>query len=282
MKHIVVISGKGGTGKTVLSASFAALAGNAVLADCDVDAANLHLLLDPQVLERHPFSGGATARIDRERCTLCGACRDVCRFGAISEAQGVDPFSCEGCGVCSRVCPTGAITMADNLSGEWFVSTTRCGPLVHARLGIAQENSGKLVTLVKQNAQRIAQQENRDWVIVDGPPGIGCPVMASLAEAELALIVTEPTLSGMHDMERAVALAQQFGIRAGVVVNKYDVNLDNTRRIRRLCQDMQVELLAQLPYSEEVPRSLVAGVPVVELGESRIVGDIAGLWEKIR
>jgi MinD superfamily P-loop ATPase len=281
MKQIVVISGKGGTGKTVLTASFAALTKNAVFADCDVDAADLYLLLKPQTQKRHAFRSGKTARIDQQLCQRCQKCIDACRFEAIGEDFTVDAISCEGCGVCSHVCPAGAVTMRENDSGEWFISQTSYGPMVHAKLGIAEENSGRLVTLVKQQARKIAEEENKDCIIVDGPPGIGCPVIASLANADLALIVTEPTLSGIHDMERVADVARHFGIPAKVVINKYDINLKNSRAIRDVCQDRNVDVLGELPFSEDVPKSLIEGLPIVEFRDSQIARDIITLWKKI-
>jgi len=211
MKQLVVISGKGGTGKTVITAAFAALAKNKVMADCDVDAADLHILLMPEIIERHDFSGGRTAIIDKTKCNNCGTCISQCRFEAISEETfTVDPISCEGCGVCFRVCPKGAISMENNKSGEWFISSTPYGPFVHARLGIAEENSGKLVAVVRQNAKLIAGKEKRDLIIIDGPPGIGCPVISSISGTDAVLVVTEPTLSGVHDMKRVLELAGHF------------------------------------------------------------------------
>ena len=281
MKEIVVISGKGGTGKTVLTASFAALAKNACFADCDVDAADLHLLLNPKIREKHEFRSGKTAKIDKTLCEQCGDCITACRFNTISEDFTVDPISCEGCGICSFACPAGAVMMQENMSGEWFISNTKYGPMVHAKLGIAEENSGKLVTLVRQNAKRIAAEEKRDYVIIDGPPGIGCPVIASLANVDLALIVTEPTLSGIHDMERVADVAKHFGVSAKVVINKYDINLKNTKNIRKICKDRNMEVLAELPFSEDVVRSLVKGMPVVEFCNNRISEDIVNLWKKM-
>ncbi len=282
MKQIIIISGKGGTGKTVLTASFAALAKNKVMADCDVDAADLHLLLKPEIKERHEFKSGKTAKIDKKLCTQCGECITVCRFNAVSENFIVDPVSCEGCAICSLICPVEAIKMEENLSGEWFVSSTKYGPMVHAKLGIAEENSGKLVTLVRQKAKEIAEGENKDYVIVDGPPGIGCPVIASLANIDLALIVTEPTLSGIHDMERIADVAKHFSVPTEVVINKYDINLKNTQEIRKICQDRNVEVLGELPFSEDVIRSLVKGVPIVEFCNGQIAKDIVALWEKVK
>lgn len=282
MKQIVIISGKGGTGKTILTASFAVLAQNKVMADCDVDAADLHLLLKPEIRESHEFRSGTTAKIDRNLCEECGECMNACRFNAISENFYVDPISCEGCTVCSFVCPAGAITMEENVSGEWFISETKYGPMVHARLGIAEENSGKLVTLVRQKAQQRAEEENKDYIIIDGPPGIGCPVIASLANVDLALIVTEPTLSGIHDMERITSVSKHFNVPTKVVINKYDLNIKNSEQIKRICDDKGIEVFARLPFSKKVSQSIVQGVPLVEFCNDQIVGDITHLWEKIK
>jgi len=282
MKQIVIISGKGGTGKTVLTASFAVLAENKVMADCDVDAADLHLLLHPAIKERHEFRSGKTAIIDRELCQECGECITVCRFDAISRNFQVDPISCEGCAVCSFICPAEAISMEENISGEWFISETRYGPMVHARLGIAEENSGKLVSKVREVAKEIAEKENCDYIIIDGPPGIGCPVIASLANVDLALLVTEPTLSGIHDMERIALVAQHFNVPTKVVINKYDINLQNTDDIKRICAAKDIEVLAQLPFSQKVIQSIVEGMPVVKYCDDQITKDIALLWERIR
>ncbi|MEW6215200.1 MAG: ATP-binding protein [Nitrospirota bacterium] len=282
MKQIVVISGKGGTGKTVLTASFAALATNKVMVDCDVDAADLHLLLQPEIKERHEFRSGVTAMIDKELCQGCGECISVCRFDAISENFTVDPISCEGCTICSYVCPAGAITLEENVSGEWFISRTKYGPFVHAKLGIAEENSGKLVTVVRQAAKEITEKENLDYIIIDGPPGIGCPVIASLANVDLALIVTEPTLSGIYDMERVAQVSKHFGVPTKVVINKYDINPDNSEDIKKICQKEDIEVMAQLPFSQEVSESIVQGVPLVEFCSDRIAQDISLLWERIK
>jgi MinD superfamily P-loop ATPase len=282
MKQIVVISGKGGTGKTVLTASFASLAKNKVMADCDVDAADLHLLLQPEIKERHEFRSGVTATIDKELCQGCGECISVCRFNAISGDFTIDPISCEGCTICSYVCPVGAIKLEENLSGEWFVSETKYGPFVHAKLGIAEENSGKLVSVVRQKAKEIAEKENLDYVIIDGPPGIGCPVIASLANVDLAMIVTEPTLSGIHDMERVAQVSKHFGVPTKVVINKYDINPDNSVEIKKICQKGDIEVVAQLPFSQKVSESIVQGVPLVEFCSNGIVQEVSSLWERIK
>lgn len=282
MKQIVIISGKGGTGKTILTASFATLAKNKVMVDCDVDAADLHLLLQPEIKERHEFRSGLTACIDMGTCEQCGQCISVCRFDAIGADFKVDTVSCEGCTICSYVCPAGAITLEENISGEWFISDTKYGSLVHAKLGIAEENSGKLVTQVRQKAKEIAEKENLDYVIIDGPPGIGCPVIASLANADLALIVTEPTLSGIHDMERVAQVSKQFGITTKVVINKYNINPDNSQEIKKNCNRTNIEVIAQLPFSQKVSESIVKGVPIVEFCTNEIAQDISFLWERIK
>jgi MinD superfamily P-loop ATPase len=289
MKEIVVLSGKGGTGKTTIVASFAALAKNKVLCDCDVDAADLHLLLKPKVEETHEFRSGQTAIIDEKLCTRCGLCEEVCRFGAIKDLK-VDATACEGCGFCAQVCPENAITMEENLAGHWYISETKYGPLVHARLGIAQENSGKLVNVVRQNARSIGQKEGLEYIITDGPPGIGCPVISSLSGANLALLVTEPTLSGMHDLERVIGVCRHFGVPALVCINKYDLNEDNTCQIERYCLEQGIEVAAKLPFDNIVTESLINGIPVVEYyvveyyrGSIRgsIVQQLETLWSKI-
>jgi MinD superfamily P-loop ATPase len=280
MKEIVVLSGKGGTGKTTIVASFAALAKNKVLCDCDVDAADLHLLLKPKAKETHEFRSGQTAVIDEKLCTRCGLCQELCRFEAITDLK-VDPTACEGCGFCVRVCPEDAITMEENLAGHWFVSSTKYGPLVHARLGIAQENSGKLVTVVRQNARSIVQKERFEYIITDGPPGIGCPVISSLSGANLALLVTEPTLSGIHDLERVIGVCRHFGVPPLICINKYDLNEDNTGQIERYCLEQGIEVAGKLPYDNIVTESLINGIPVVEYSRNGVSRQIEATWHKI-
>jgi len=283
MKQILIISGKGGTGKTVLTASFAALCKNKVMADCDVDAADLHLILHPEVKERHEFRSGKTARIDQELCNKCGKCKDVCRFDAVTHKDNfvIDSIACEGCGLCARICHERAIQMKENLSGEWFISATKYGPLVHAKLGIAEENSGKLVAQVRKVAKELAEKENKDFVIIDGPPGIGCPVIASLTGVDFALIVTEPTVSGIHDMKRVLEVAGHFKVKCGVVVNKYDLNEDVTKDIENYCREIKVEVLEKIPFSKEVSKSIVNGVPVVSFCKDGTEKKIVELWQRI-
>jgi MinD superfamily P-loop ATPase len=280
MKEIVVLSGKGGTGKTSIVASLAALAQSKVLADCDVDAADLHLLLKPAVKEGKEFWSGQVAFIDRDKCTECGLCRELCRFDAIGDFQ-VDPISCEGCGFCYQVCPVDAITMKDSMSGRWFISETKYGYLCHARLGIAQENSGKLVALVRQNAKLIAERENLDYIITDGPPGIGCPVISSLSGANLALLVTEPTLSGIHDLERVIGVCRHFGVPVLVCVNKHDLNEENTHRIESYCCKEGIEVAANISFDNVMTEAIVQGLPVVEYSDGKVTQQIKKLWEVI-
>src|SRR4030042_1509228 len=263
MQEVVVLSGKGGTGKTSIAGSFAALAENKVLVDCDVDAADLHLLLQPAIGEKHEFWSGQVAFIDEEKCKRCGLCQEVCRFKEILDFM-VDRASCEGCGFCSYICPAEAITMKENMAGHWFISDTKYGPLVHARLGIAQENSGKLVALVRQQGRQMAEKKGVDYIISDGPPGIGCPVISSLSGANLALLVTEPTLSGIHDLERDIGVCQHFGVPALVCINKYDVNEDNTHQIESYCLAQETEVVAKIPFDNVFTEARVHGMPVVK------------------
>ena len=280
MKEVVILSGKGGTGKSSIAASLAVLAQNKVLADCDVDAADLYLLLRPEVKKSEEFWSGQVAVIDKEKCTECGLCQELCRFGAI-EDYFVDEVSCEGCGFCSRICPVDAIAMQPCMAGHWFVSDTEYGTLVHARLGIAQENSGKLVTVVRNNAKLVAEGQNIDWIISDGPPGIGCPAIASLSGASLALLVTEPTLSGIHDLERVLGLCRHFGILPVVCINKYDINEENSYRIEDYCHQEGVEVAAKIPFDNVVTEALVHGLPVVEYSSNRVALQIRELWQII-
>ena len=280
MKELVVLSGKGGTGKTSIVASLAALAQSKVLADCDVDAADLHLVLQPNTRENHEFWSGQVAVIDEEKCTQCGLCQDLCHFGAISDFK-VDPVSCEGCGFCFNICPAEAIVMKESMSGHWFISDTKYGPLVHARLGTAQENSGKLVALVRQQARGIAESDQLDYIISDGPPGIGCPVISSLSGANLALLVTEPTQSGIHDMERIVDVCRHFGVPALVCINKHDINEDNTSSIEKYCLSQGLKVAAKIPFDNVVTEAIVKGVPVVEYSQGRVTTEIESLWQHV-
>ena len=288
MREIVVISGKGGTGKTSLSASFAYLAEqDAVVCDCDVDAANMHLLLDADFKDQRDFYSGELANIDPEICTNCGDCFDVCRFDAISketEYHVVDPISCEGCHYCSRVCPADAITMQIQKAGDVFVSDIKNGAkMVHAKLGFAAENSGKLVSKVKQIAKEIALKEDKKYVITDGSPGIGCPVIASLSGANLVVLVTEATVSGLHDLKRVHALTKTFNLRVVCMINKYDLNNDITSEIKDYLVKENVEEIARFPYDENFTKAISVAKPIVEFNEAcELAEQIKASWEKIK
>ena len=268
MKQLVILSGKGGTGKTSVAAALAHLASQdlpIVLADADVDAANLELVLDPVRLEEQVFMGGQVAVIEPDKCQLCGICHDVCRYDAIrpgDDQYRVDPLACEGCASCMHQCPEGAIHMEEQQAGLWFRSDTRFGPLFHAHLFAAQENSGKLVTMVKQQGRLLALDEGRELLIVDGPPGIGCPVISASAGADLALLVVEPTVSGIHDLERALGTVTHFRVPALVCINKADLNPVQTAAIEAYCATQGIEIVGKLPYDTVVTKAMVQGQPV--------------------
>ena len=284
MKELVIISGKGGTGKTSVTGSFAALAKNAVLADCDVDAADLHLLLNPDVREEHDFFSGHEAVIREADCIGCGLCEELCRFDAvISENKNfrIDPLACEGCGVCVNFCPAKAIDFPEALCGKWFQSETRHGHMVHARLNIAAENSGKLVSTVRQQAKQVAEKIGTDWLIIDGPPGTGCPVIASITGAEAVLIVTEPTLSGEHDLLRVLQLAKHFKIPAFISVNKWDINPDMTARIEDAAAEAGATIFERIPYDASITKAQIQGLSVVEYNDGPAATAIKTLWEKL-
>jgi len=280
MKQICVISGKGGTGKTILTASMASVVSNKVMSDCDVDAADLHLILHPRIKETHEYFGGFEAIIDADKCIKCGKCEDVCRYNAIEDFQVVS-VACEGCGACEVVCPENAISLEDAQSGHWYVSDTEYGLMVHAKLGIAAENSGKLVSQVRQRAKEIAEEKGLEYVIVDGPPGIGCPVLAALTGIDLAVIVCEPSLSGIHDMERVHGVCSHFGIKDSVVVNKYDINLENTEQVEKWCKENSVPLIGRIRFDQAVTESLVAAVPLVEHSREGAALDMRQVCDEI-
>lgn len=264
MEELVVISGKGGTGKTSLLAAFATLTYGKVLCDADVDAADLHLIMNPQVKERHDFRSGHKAIINQDQCTQCGLCRDLCRWNAISENFVVDPIDCEGCGVCHYFCPEDAIDFPLNKCGEWFISDTRFGPMAHARLGIAEQNSGKLVTLIRHQGRRLAEERNLDLLLTDGPPGIGFPVIASIVGATAVLIVAEPTVSGRHDMERVTELAALFKVRAMLCVNKFDLNPEQGRAIEDFSRESQIIVMGRIPFDPVFTNAMVQGRTIFE------------------
>ncbi len=288
MKELVIISGKGGTGKTSITASFAVLADRAVIADCDVDAADLHLVLSPRINERHEFRSGHEAVICEENCVGCGTCMDNCRFDAVRIKENVsgnstffiDPVGCEGCGVCVRFCPEQAIDFPERLCGEWMISDTRCGPMVHARLGVAAENSGKLVSMVRQEARRIAEERNSSLVIVDGPPGIGCPVIASVTGASLVLVVTEPTVSGEHDLKRVLSLTQHFKIPAVICVNKWDLNPEMADHIEQKARQANARIAGRIRYDRSVTLAQMQERAVVET-DSPCAADIKLIWKQL-
>jgi MinD superfamily P-loop ATPase len=291
MKELVIISGKGGTGKTSITAAFASLAKNTVLADCDVDAADLHLVMAPDIKEKRDFSGGKRASIIAEKCIGCGKCSDLCRFDAINlngsaneaieKTYTVDPLSCEGCKVCVEFCPVKAIEFKDAVNGQWFTSETRFGPMVHAKLGIAEENSGKLVTLIRKEAKRIAEEQNKNLLIVDGSPGIGCPVIASITGADLVLIVTEPTLSGKHDLGRVADLAAGFKIPVLVAINKFDLNPDMTIQIKEDARSRDIKVVGEIRYDEAFTKAQILKSTVLEYTGGVVSEDIKALWRNV-
>jgi len=291
MKELVVISGKGGTGKTSIVASFAAVAKNAVFADCDVDAADLHLVLEPKIKQRIDFSGGKRAAIIAEKCIGCGKCQNLCRFDAIhfngtgnnvlDRTFTIDPVLCEGCKVCVEFCPVDAIEFKDSINGQWFISDTRFGTMVHAKLGIAEENSGKLVTLIRKEAKKIAQEQKKDLLIVDGSPGIGCPVIASITGADLVLIVTEPTLSGKHDLGRVADLAAGFKIPTLVAINKFDLNPDMTAQIKEDARSRDTKVVGEIRYDEAFTKAQILKSTVLEYTGGVVSEDIKALWRNV-
>jgi MinD superfamily P-loop ATPase len=292
MKEIVIISGKGGTGKTSITASLAALAApKVVLADCDVDAADLHLILKPEILQRTEFRSGHKAIIRLEDCTGCGKCIEVCRFNAVKDGTtwdaypqvkySIDPVACEGCGVCVQFCPLKAIDFDEEICGEWYISQSRFGTMVHAKLGIAAENSGKLVTLVRTEAKKVAQEQAAQYVLIDGSPGIGCPVIASLTAADMALIVTEPTVSGDHDMRRIVGLLKRLRIQAMVCVNKWDINIEATEKIKAFAIDANIDFAGLVRYDKASTAAQRVQKSIVEYCDTGIGEDIREVWGAI-
>ncbi len=280
IKQLTIVSGKGGTGKTTIAAAFAALSRNKVMVDCDVDAADLHLLLRPRVLEKERYYGGRSPHVDLGQCTQCGRCTEVCRFNAIDNGV-VDYISCEGCGFCSHICPENAIKMEQAFSGDWFVSETPYGPFVHARLGIGEENSGKLVTVVRKKAMEVAQERGLELILIDGPPGIGCPVTASITGVNLVLAITEPTLSGIHDLERILELSNHFKIPSMVCINKFDLNLENSNRISSYCEKNGSRLLAKIPFEPKVIEALVQRKTIMDYPCLEVQGVVLKMWEEI-
>ena len=287
MREIVVISGKGGTGKTSLTASFALMgATDVVLADCDVDAADMHLLMQPDLESSEDFYSGQIAYIEQANCISCGICQEVCRFDAISVIEGqyiVAPLDCEGCGYCARVCPTETIINEHLLVGELFVSNIKTGSkMVHAHLGIGADNSGKLVAKVKDEAKALALKFEKDYVLVDGSPGVGCPVISSLSGASFAVLVTEPSISGIHDLKRVYELVKKFNIKAGCIINKADVNIEKQAEIKQFLADEGIENLADLPYDEDFTKAMTLGQTIVEYDNENLTTLLEQAWEKIK
>ncbi|MGY5862179.1 MAG: 4Fe-4S binding protein [Candidatus Thorarchaeota archaeon] len=279
--EIAVVSGKGGTGKTTITAAFAAIADNLILADCDVDAPDLHILLHPEIITKTDFIGSKVAHIDPELCTECGLCSEHCRFEAAHPPE-IDQMACEGCSVCALVCPEHAIEMKDRVSGHLFKSNTRFGPMAHAKLLPGEGNSGKLVTDVRQLGLKLASAEGKERVLIDGSPGIGCPVIATVTGLTMGVVVTEPTLSGVHDMERILSLLQRFKVKSGVIINKYDINIENTEQIEKYCASIGVVVLGRVPFDRTMTKSMVAAKTVPEFAPKHELTEIlTKIWGRI-
>ena len=281
IREFVVISGKGGTGKSTIVSAFASLAKNKILADCDVDAADLHLIFNPEIKHREDFIGGNIAEIERDKCIKCGKCIELCRFDAIRKDFYIDSVACEGCSVCSYFCPVNAINMKPSVSGEVFISNTRFGPFVHARLVPGGENSGKLVTKVRKEAKKLAEERKCDLIIIDGSPGTGCPVISSLAGADTILVVTEPTMSGIHDMERVIELARLFKLSPSVCINKYDINIEMSNEIEEYCKRENIDFAGRLPYDNVATKAMIESKTVIEYADGDFSKHMKLLWQKL-
>lgn len=282
IRELVIVSGKGGTGKTSITAAFASLAENAVLCDADVDAADLHLLMAPRIERRTDFMGGSKAYIRTDDCTSCGRCRELCRFAAISADYVVDHIACEGCGVCVDLCPVAAIDFPVQKCGEWYISSTRFGPMVHARLGIAEENSGKLVSLVRRETMQLAEEKGLGMILTDGPPGIGCPVIAAIGGATALVIIVEPTVSGLHDMARVADLAAHFRVPGLVCINKFDLNPEMTGRIEAYALQRKMRVVGRVPFDPIFTRAMIAGQNILEYDkDSAAAAAISAVWHDI-
>ncbi len=290
MKELVIISGKGGTGKTSVTAAFASLAQNAVIADCDVDAADMHIILEPRVIHSEDFIGGKEAVIDKNKCMSCGRCAKYCRFGAVSfdgpgndlaaKTYRIDPMSCEGCKVCVEICPVNAIDFVEAVNGQWFISETRFGPMVHARLGYGEENSGKLVSLIRQKAKKIATEQNAELIIVDGSPGTGCPVISSISSCDMVLVITEPTLSGMHDLKRVLELTEHFNIPAAAAINKADINEDISGQIEKFADEKKIPILGRIAYDRAFTLAQIEKKTITEYSENSAAQSVKKLWQE--
>lgn len=279
--EIAIISGKGGTGKTTIASAFVAISGDVVMADCDVDAPDLHILLKPDIKQTDDFISSKVAKIDPDVCTLCGLCEEACRFDA-AHPPDIDLIACEGCGVCELVCPEKAITMIDNVSGQIHKSETRYGPMSHAKLHPGEGNSGKLVTEVRTQGLAFAKETGKEIILIDGSPGIGCPVIATVAGLKLGVVVTEPSLSGIHDMKRVLQLLKRFSVKSMVIINKFDINLDNSGDIEQYCKDNDVELIGKIPFDSIMTKSMVAGKTLLEFApEHDITKSLMEMWKRI-
>ncbi|RQD64601.1 MAG: (4Fe-4S)-binding protein [Desulfonatronovibrio sp. MSAO_Bac4] len=284
MHEVVVISGKGGTGKTSLTGAFAHLAENKIICDLDVDAPDLHILLSPDLARTEDFYSGREAVIDNSRCQMCGTCLDMCQYRAVSfdgEKYFIDPLRCEGCKVCVSFCPDEAIDFPERYCGKWFMSSTRFGTMIHARLFPGAENSGRLVTLLRNQAREKAKQEGKDLILCDGAPGIGCPVISSLSGTNLAVVVTEPTLSGLHDLQRVAELCSHFKIKVAVVINKFDLNSEQSRKIEKYCREKGFELAGNIPYDPEFTTAMVDKKVVTEVQNTKVGQEVRKIWDQI-
>lgn len=288
MKQFTVISGKGGTGKTTLAAAFASLAEDAVIADCDVDAANMHLILKPEILKAEDYFGLKVARINPEMCIKCGLCREFCRYEGVNENYEIDPYNCEGCAVCTIVCSEKAVFMVEKISGQVFSSETRIGPMSHAKLYMGEEASGKLINAVRSNAKKLSEEYSKSLIIIDGPPGTGCSVIAAITGVDLVVIVSEPTVSGIHDLKRVLELAGHFRIPTVVCINKCDINEEKTRLIEEYCTSIGISILCRLPYDEITTEAMLQGKTIIEYAENNasvnqcnFVSQVRGIWTKI-
>ena len=280
LREIVILSGKGGTGKTTIASSFSLLPPKKIVVDADVDAPDLHIVLKPKILEAYVFRGNKVAIIDKNICNGCGLCREYCRFDAVNEDFTIDEHLCEGCALCYFVCPEGAITLVEKESGNWFVANSRSGIMLHARLIPGEENSGKLITLMRKRAREIAAETGVSLILIDGPPGIGCPAISSITGVTDAVIVTEPTASGVHDMKRIIELAKHFGVKMYVIINRFDINEDYCAQIEDICQSEGIELLGRIPVTDEIPTLQIEGKAPVE--QNSFTGElIKEMWEKL-
>lgn len=286
MKEFTVISGKGGTGKTSLTAALATAGSDMVLCDCDVDAADLHLILAPDIQETHVYEGAWCAEIDPEKCTDCGLCSEYCRFDAISVNEGnrteIDPFKCEGCRLCERICPSQAITSTRSTNNSWFVSETRNGPMVHAHMGPGEENSGKLVTVVRKKARELAKELKLQYILTDGPPGTGCATISSVTGADAVLVIIEPSITSLHDAERVIELVQQFKIPVFALINKSTINLEMADKISQFLEEASVPLLGQIPFDKSIVEAMIKGQTINEYQpESKISETVNSVWSRL-